>query len=62
MKIGDWIYTPRFCKVRIDEIFDTIAKAYKEGYTEPTHYIDTEYKILGKSLDGYHMVFAAAKK
>lgn len=60
MKIGDWIDTPRFCKVRIDEIFESISEARESGYKEPTHYRG-EYKILGKSIDGYHMVFAAAK-
>ena len=61
MKIGDSVYTPRFCTVRIDAIFATIAEAHAAGFSEPTYY-EGEYIILGKSLDMYSMVFAAIPK
>lgn len=61
MKVGDHIYTPRFCTVRINEVFESENEAIENGYTEPTHYRG-EYKILGKSIGMNRMVFAAAKK
>lgn len=62
IKVGDWIDTPRFCGVRIKEVFDSLEEAESNGYKEPTYY-DTGngYGITGKSLDQYHMVFAAYK-
>ena len=65
MKIekGDYVQTPRFLGVRIEEVFTSMKEARKNGYTEPTHYdYNPEYGIFGKSLDMYHMVFAAFKK
>lgn len=62
MKNGDYVYTPRFCTVKIEEVFESEMAANDAGYTEPTYYSDGEYKILGKSLDMYHMKFAAVKK
>lgn len=61
MKIGDFVYTPRFCTVQIKEIFASEAEARAAGYREPTYY-SGEYIILGKSLDMYHMEFAAIPK
>lgn len=61
MRIGDKVFTPRFCTVRIEEIFETGKEARAAGYTEPTYY-EGEYDVRGKSLDMYHMVFAAVKK
>lgn len=61
MKIGDLVYTPRFCTVRISTIFPSEAEAHIYGYCEPTYYED-EYTILGKVLDAYHMEFAAIPK
>ena len=61
MKIGDYVYTPRFCTVKIKEIFASEVEARKNGYNEPTHY-KGEYTILGKSLDVYSMEFAAVPK
>lgn len=58
MKAGDKVYTPRFCTVRIEEMFDSAEEAHKAGYIEPTYYEDAHYGILGKSLDLYHMKFA----
>ena len=62
MKKGDWVNTPRFLNVEIKEVFENISQAYEAGFKEPTHYRSDEYDVLGKSLDVYHMVFAAAKK
>lgn len=62
MKKGDYVHTPRFLTVRIEEVYDSEAQARTAGYKEPTHYENAEYGILGKSLDLYHMEFAAYKK
>lgn len=61
MKVGDYVFTPRFCTVRISAMFGSEAEAYAAGYREPTHY-EGEYAILGKSLDMYSMEFAAVPK
>ena len=57
---GDIIRTPRFLNVKIEEVFESPEKARAAGYTEPTHFADEHYEVLGKSLDMYHMAFAAA--
>lgn len=63
MNIGEWINTPRFCNVRIDEIFESREKAFSEKFTEPTHYHkDPEYDVFGKSIQKDRMIFAAVKK
>ena len=63
MKKGDYIRTPRFCHVKIEEVFECEREAKKEGYTEPTYYCDNpKFGVYGKSLDMYHMKFAAFKK
>lgn len=63
MKInkGDYVLTPRFCHVTIDEVYNTKHEARENGYTEPTYY-DGEYDIFGKSLGDCRMAFAAVKK
>ena len=61
MEIGDSVYTPRFCTVRIDATFPTTAEARAAGFSEPTYY-KGDYVILGKVLDMYHMEFAAIPK
>jgi len=40
MKIGDFVYTPRFCTARIDAIFATTAEANAAGFCEPTYRSD----------------------
>lgn len=63
MKKGDRIYTRRFCRVEIEAVYASRADAAQDGYTEPTHYNDDpEYGVVGKSLDMYHMTFAAYRK
>ena len=61
MKVGDYVYTPRFCTVKINAVFASEAEAHQDGYREPTYY-KGEYTILGKVLDQYSMVFAAVSK
>ena len=61
MKIGDSVYTPRFCTVRIKDIFEDEAAARAAGFCEPTYY-KGDYIILGNPLDMYHMDFAAVPK
>lgn len=63
MKKGDMIYTPRFCTVEINEVYDDDRKAYMDGYKEPTHYNkDPEYDVMGKNIGKNRMVFAAVRK
>ena len=62
MEAGVRINTPRFCTVTIKEIFDNEELAFQAGYKEPTYYEDPSYGVVGKSLDEYHMEFAAFKK
>lgn len=62
MKIGDRIYTPRFCTVEIKEVFESHNDAWNAGYKEPTHYHKDGWSVAGKSLDLYHMEFAAYKE
>ena len=62
MKIGEWIDTPRFCKVRIEEVFEDNGKAWKQGYTEPTHYKNENWHIRGKSIGTNRMIFAAVRR
>lgn len=62
MKIGDYVYTPRFCTVRIFKIFESEEEAIKAGFTEPTYYKNSEFGIRGKSQNINCMLFAAYKK
>ena len=47
MKIGDSVYTIRFCTVWISTIFENEAEAHTAGFCEPAYYKD-DYIILGK--------------
>ena len=62
MKIGEWIDTPRFCKVKIEEVYEDNSKALENGFTEPTHYRDEEYHVRGKNIGINRMIFAAIKR
>ena len=64
MNIGDRVYTPRFCTVRVKALFDSRQEAEQAGFTEPTYYEDPSatFGVSGKSLDMYHMEFAAYRK
>ena len=63
MKKGDYVYTPRFLRVKIEEVYNSETEARQAGYTETTHYWnDPEYGVYGKTLDMYHMQFAGFRK
>lgn len=63
MKKGDKIDTPRFCTVTIKKVYKDEKAAFEDGFREPTFYDkDPEFGIYGKSLDMYHMEFAAFRK
>ena len=67
MKIGDNVYTPRFCTVKINEVFDNARSAREAGYIEPTHYHKNGWTVLGKAvgnaMPGWcKMEFAAVKE
>ena len=61
MKKGDKVYTRRFCTVEVKEVFQSRREAQEAGYTEDAYYNGVDYLIFGKSIDMYHMEFAAAK-
>lgn len=62
MKKGDYVRTPRFLTVRIEDVLST-EEAEAQGYTEPTHYeSDAEFAVLGKLIGENRMCFAAVKK
>ena len=62
IKVGDHIWTPRFLTVPIEEVFESEEEMRQAGYIETTYYIDDDWKVCGKSLDMYHMEFAACRK
>lgn len=62
MKKGDYVMTPRFCTVQITEVYTNSFAAKEAGYTEPTHYMNEEWDIRGKSLGVNRMQFAAIRK
>ena len=62
LEAGSRVNTPRFCTVRLEEVYETQTEAWLAGYKEPTYYSDPEYEVVGKSLDMYHMQFAAYRK
>lgn len=57
MKIGDRVYTPRFCTVTIAAIFATNAAAREAGFIEPTYYDDD--CVFGRHIGTNRMDFAA---
>lgn len=64
MKKGDYVKTPRFLTVKIEDVFDNVFQAYEAGYTEPTHYTwknKDGYDVLGKMIGTNRMNFAAVK-
>ncbi|MDE7244204.1 MAG: hypothetical protein K2O18_09550 [Oscillospiraceae bacterium] len=61
IKVGDYVYTPRFCTVQISQVFASEKEARSCGYREPTYY-EGGHVILGKVLDSCHMEFAAIPK
>jgi hypothetical protein len=62
MKKGDYAETPRFLKVKIDEVFETLEAAREQGFHEGTDYRGEEFRILGKRIGTNQMIFAAARR
>lgn len=62
MKKGDYVDTPRFCKVKIEKVFKSGVTARKQKFFEPTHYNNWEYDVWGKHVGTNRMIFAAVKK
>jgi hypothetical protein len=57
---GDLVKTPRFLKVRLEEVFSSEQDALRAGYVEPTHYSDCQgYQVYGKHIGTNLMKFAA---
>ena len=62
MKKGDMVNTPRFMKVQIERMFNTMENAFKAGYFEPTYYEGGGgYQVYGKHTGPNLMSFAAVK-
>lgn len=59
LKVNDYVQTPRFGEVRVNEIFSSEQAANESGYTEPTHCI--AYTVLGKSTGLNRMVFCVVR-
>lgn len=62
MKKGDYVMTPRFCAVKIEDVYENEDVCRMNGFNESTHYRDYAYGVLGKSIGVNRMVFAAYKK
>lgn len=60
--LGKRFYTPRFGNVVVGMIASSDAFLRNAGFTEPTYNRDEDIIILGKSLDEFHMEFAAAPR
>jgi hypothetical protein len=62
MKKGDWVNTPRFCKVKIQKVFRSEWNAFKNGFTIGADYKDAEgFSIYGKSVGHNLIQFAAVR-
>jgi hypothetical protein len=59
INIGDWVYTPRMCKVQIEAIFASAKLANEAGYGVSTDYKSTSYGVLGRMTSVNHYTFAA---
>lgn len=62
IKVGDKVKTPRFLTIRIAAMFESVKLAESCGFTEPTHFENDRYEILGKSIGLNLMIFAAVEK
>lgn len=61
-KVGDVVRTPRFCRVRIGEVFVSVDAMTKAGYIQSTYNEDGLFVIAGKTIDQYTMEFAVAPR
>ena len=62
MKVGKYVYTPRFCTVKIERVFGTAEEAGEHGFTEPTYYHRDGWTVLGHCYRPNHMEFAAVRE
>ena len=62
MKIGDFVNTPRFCKVELAAVFPCPCTARERGFVEPTHFQNDQWEIWGKHTGKDMMIFAAILK
>lgn len=62
LKAGDRVYTPRFCTVKIKEVFASRKEAVSAGYCESTGYEADGSVVVGKVTDVNRMEFAAYGK
>lgn len=62
IKLGERVSTPRFLKVRIAAMFESVELAESCGFTEGTCYRDEEWHIRGKSIGDNRMLFAAVRR
>ena len=60
VKVGDYIYTPRFCNCRISAIVKDVELAESLGFTEPTHYVGN-VEVYGKRVGENRMIFCAVR-
>ena len=59
---GDHLYSPRFCDIAMEEVYSSTEELSRAGYNECTYIKSDNWDVRGKSLDQYHMLFAAAPK
>lgn len=67
MEKGKFVQTPRFGNVKIAEVFKNRQDANNAGYTEPTHYYNDKWTVLGKIISCHSpgwckMHFAAVRE
>lgn len=58
----EYVRTPRFGTVRIECTFPNLREARKAGYTEPTHYYENGYTVMGWFYEENHAKFALVKE
>lgn len=61
IKKDAYIYTPRFCTVRVSEVYESEIELITAGYSEPTYYDDGRWTIRGRSIGLNRMIFAASR-
>ena len=62
MSPGDWVYTPRFEKVRIEAVYENYHECYRRGFNVPTHFRDDVWGVIGKIIATDTIIFAAYRK
>jgi len=62
IRLGDKVNTPRFLKVRMAAMFESVELAENCGFTEGTDFRDEDYHVRGKHIEENRMLFAAVKR